>query len=176
MNRELSFGSNRGVKVGRGQLWSIQSPSWTQLHFLTATVCSRPKFFQKFRSRARNTYHIIEDYTVLYLSLSPQSESCLYPPCHLTLCNERAQPVTGSFNSHACSQWPSSQGTFCSSILGSELWKNSGQARLCTTYISIWLGPWGHFFIKKAPVLKVNKNPEESLNTHWSMPLERMAE
>jgi len=37
---EWSFGSNRWVKVGRGQFWSIQSPSWTQLRFLTATECS----------------------------------------------------------------------------------------------------------------------------------------
>ena len=39
--RERSFGSNRWVQVGRGQLWSDQSPSWTQQRFLTATECSR---------------------------------------------------------------------------------------------------------------------------------------
>jgi len=48
-NLEPSVGSI----VERGQLWSNQSPSWTQLRFPTATVCSRPKSFQKFRSRAR---------------------------------------------------------------------------------------------------------------------------
>ena len=45
--------SNRWVKVERGQLWSNQNLSWTQLRFLTTTVCSRLKFFQKFWSRAR---------------------------------------------------------------------------------------------------------------------------
>ena len=42
-NREGLFGSNRWVKVERGQLWSDQSPSWTQLRFLIATVCSRAR-------------------------------------------------------------------------------------------------------------------------------------
>ena len=43
MNHEGSFGSNRRVKVGRRQLWSDPSPSWTQQRFLTATDCSRPR-------------------------------------------------------------------------------------------------------------------------------------
>ena len=46
-NCEQLFGSNGWVKVVRGQLWSERNPSWTQLRFLTATVCLRPKFFQR---------------------------------------------------------------------------------------------------------------------------------
>jgi len=38
-----SFGSNRWVKAGRGQLWSDQNPSWTQLRFLTTTVWSHAR-------------------------------------------------------------------------------------------------------------------------------------
>jgi len=42
-NRERSFGSNRWVKVGRRQLCSNQSPSWTQQRFLAATKRSRAR-------------------------------------------------------------------------------------------------------------------------------------
>jgi len=38
------FGSNRRVKVERGQLWCDRNPFWTQLRFLTT---------EKFRSRSR---------------------------------------------------------------------------------------------------------------------------
>jgi len=60
-NRERLFGSNRWVEVGRGQLWSDQSPSWTQLRFLTATVhmCLRARdqnFFKNFGCKHANTY------------------------------------------------------------------------------------------------------------------------
>jgi len=39
---EMDF-DNRWVKVERGQLWSDQSPSWIQQHFLTATECSHAR-------------------------------------------------------------------------------------------------------------------------------------
>jgi len=61
MNPEQSFGSNRWVKVGRGQLWSIQSLSWTQLRYLTAAECSRTRDrnFSKNFSRERTNAPIV---------------------------------------------------------------------------------------------------------------------
>ena len=43
-NRERSSGSNRWVKVGRGQLWSDKSPTCTQQRFFTATECFSKNF------------------------------------------------------------------------------------------------------------------------------------
>ena len=85
-NELWSIGSNRWVKVGRGQLWSDQSPSWTQQVFLTATVCLRPKFFQMNRAR-EYTYWVKPNQLfpqqflqLLQMDWRPQSRQASYLP------------------------------------------------------------------------------------------------